>query len=70
MSSPRNTDPAGPNNYTTMPRWVKWTLIAIVALIVLAIFTALVIGGDHGPGRHFSAPTPTVTTGAIAVTGH
>ena len=58
MSSPLNTDPPPGGGYTTMPKWVKWSLIAVVALVVLAIFAALVLGGDHGPGRHASTPVP------------
>ena len=61
MSSAPNTGP--PNDgYTRMPKWVKWTLITLLVLAVLGIFAALVVGGDHGPGRHTSAPSlpPTV----------
>jgi hypothetical protein len=37
---------------TGMPRWVKVFLIVAVALAVLAVVVMLVVGGEHGPGRH------------------
>lgn len=33
------------------PRWVKVSMILIVALIVLVVVLMLA-GGSHGPGRH------------------
>jgi hypothetical protein len=36
------------------PRWVKVSWI-VAAVIVLVILAALLLGGEHGPGRH-SAP--------------
>jgi hypothetical protein len=39
---------------TGMPRWVKVFLIVAVALAVLAVVAMLVVGGEHGPGRHQS----------------
>ena len=39
-----------------MPRWVK--LFLLVGLVVLVVVVALlVVGGDHGPGRHASLPS-------------
>jgi hypothetical protein len=35
-----------------MPRWVKVFLIVAMALAALAVVAMLVVGGDHGPGRH------------------
>lgn len=34
-----------------MPRWVKVSAIVVVAVMVLMVVLMLV-GGDHGPGRH------------------
>ena len=34
-----------------MPRWVKVSAIVVAALVVLMVVLMLV-GGDHGPGRH------------------
>lgn len=38
-----------------MPRWVKISL-AVAAVVVLVVLVALLSGGQHGPGRHLSAP--------------
>jgi hypothetical protein len=35
-----------------MPRWVKVFLIVGMALAALAVVATLIVGGDHGPGRH------------------
>ena len=37
---------------TGMPRWVKVFLIVAIAVAALAVMAMLVVGGDHGPGRH------------------
>jgi hypothetical protein len=36
------------------PRWVK-VVGAVVVLLILIAIVALVIGGEHGPGRHVSS---------------
>lgn len=47
-------------------RWVKvFLIIAIVLILLFVIMKITGIGGDHGPGRHFSSDqsityTPTV----------
>ena len=33
------------------PRWVKVSVIVAGVLVVLVVI-ALLVGGDHGPGRH------------------
>lgn len=35
-----------------MPSWVRYLLLGLLAAVVLAVLTMLVVGGDHGPGRH------------------
>lgn len=35
-----------------MPSWVKYLLGALLAVVLLAVLAMLVVGGDHGPGRH------------------
>ena len=60
MSTPQDTPPQqmSDDGYTGMPRWVKIQLVAL-AIFVLAVIVFIVIfkvGGDHGPGRHMSAP--------------
>ncbi len=37
---------------TGMPRWVKVSAIVAVVLVVLVV-VMLLVGGDHGPSRHF-----------------
>jgi hypothetical protein len=43
----RDKDSARP----ATPRWVK-VLAAIGLIAVVAILVMVIIGGDHGPGRH------------------
>ena len=62
-ADPTPDRPAG-DGYTGLPAWVKWTLIAILAVIVLLVLAQLVVGGDHGPGRHVSAPSPSAAVPA------
>jgi hypothetical protein len=42
-----------PDNGTppSMPRWVKVFGIVVIVLIVIVVI-GLLIGGNHGPGRH------------------
>ena len=40
--------------YPGMPRWVKIAGIVALVVIVLAVAAALLLGGEHGPGRHMS----------------
>lgn len=38
------------------PRWVKvFGIIAIVLILLFVILKLTGIGGNHGPGRHFSS---------------
>lgn len=46
-----------------MPGWVKGFIVAGIAVAVLVVL-ALVLGGDHGPGRHGSGGGNTTTTAA------
>ena len=34
------------------PAWVKWLGIGVAVAVVLLVVVMLVVGGDHGPGRH------------------
>jgi hypothetical protein len=34
-----------------MPRWVKVSAIVTIVLVALVV-VMLLVGGDHGPGRH------------------
>ena len=47
------------------PRVPRWVLVfGFVAIVVLAvtIVAMLVVGGQHGPGRHLSSPGATTTS--------
>jgi hypothetical protein len=49
--SDRGHESAG-GGHPGLPRWVTMSAI-VVALLVLALVVVMVIvGGDHGPGRH------------------
>ncbi|HRQ41566.1 MAG TPA: hypothetical protein PLD25_26905 [Chloroflexota bacterium] len=58
---------ADPSSYST-PRWVKIFALIAVVLVLLVVIVMLIIGGDHGPGRHTpsggagDAPTTLVVT--------
>jgi hypothetical protein len=39
-----------------MPRWVKVGGGITIAILLVAVLAMLVLGGDHGPGRHGAEP--------------
>ena len=49
------TSPSARSGPPGIPRWVKVSGL-IAALIVLVVVALMLIGGDHGPGRHTGAP--------------
>lgn len=51
---PRRAVGGGPEH--RMPRWVKVVAVVVGVLIVLVVAVMLFGGGNHGPGRHLSAP--------------
>jgi hypothetical protein len=61
------SQPSGPDNagydearrsIPGVPRWVKVFLLVTAGIVVLGVAVMLLVGGDHGPGRHQSAPAP------------
>ena len=58
-TGPHGSTDTGPD-YTGMPGWVKWLVIVAVVLGVV-LLVALLVGGDHGPGRHTSQGPSTDT---------
>ncbi len=44
----------------SMPKWVQYLLLGVAAVIVIAILATLILGGDHGPGRHGGSPSAPV----------
>ncbi len=66
--SPEREDRAHRGPTARPPRWVKVAGIITLALVVLLLIV-LLAGGNHGPGRHQSAPghggqLPSVATAA------
>lgn len=43
---------ATPEEPPGVPRWVKLMGLAVVVLVVVAVLVMLLLGGEHGPGRH------------------
>lgn len=41
-----------PDRAEGAPRWVKALVIVAAVLIALLVTAMLLLGGDHGPGRH------------------
>jgi hypothetical protein len=35
-----------------VPRWVQVMAILLAVVLGLAVLVILLVGGDHGPGRH------------------
>ena len=59
----RELAPTGPPG---VPRWVKISG-ALVAVILLVLVVIMVLGGNHGPGRHMGAPVAKPSTPAVAL---
>ena len=60
MTQPQEPEPtrsagAGSDQPPGVPNWVKISAI-VVAILVVAVIVAMLLGGNHGPGRHMSAP--------------
>lgn len=45
--------PAG-TQASGLPRWVRWFLIVVAVVVVAAVVVMVLVGGQHGPGRHGS----------------
>jgi hypothetical protein len=50
-----------------IPRWVKVFVVVAATLLLLMVVAMLITGGQHGPGRHLSAPSISERTAASAV---
>lgn len=65
MTDPTPTPPPPPRGagggpeYRT-PRWVTVVAVVVGLLLVLVVAVMLFGGGNHGPGRHLSAPAAVV----------
>jgi len=47
-----------------VPRWVKVSGIIAAVLALLVVAVMLLVGGEHGPGRHLSAGHSAVVVAA------
>ncbi len=58
---------AGPGPYRRppVPRWVKVFAAVFIAVVVLLVAVAILSGGQHGPGRHMSAPASPSVSAAL-----
>jgi hypothetical protein len=46
------------------PRWVRWSLIVLAVVAAAVLIGSLLMGGQHGPGRHLGAePTTPAAVG-------
>jgi hypothetical protein len=37
-----------------LPRWIKVSAIVLAIVVLATIAALLIVGGEHGPGRHQS----------------
>ena len=67
MTEPQKPSPTSPPDERppAMPRWVKLTGLVVLVLLVVLIIVML-LGGNHSPGRHTSAPSPEAHPAAAA----
>ena len=35
-----------------LPRWVKLLALGVVIALIVLVVVMLLVGGEHGPGRH------------------
>ena len=47
-----------------LPRWVKVSLLVAAILVVSLVLAALIVGGEHGPGRHGATILPVASASA------
>ncbi|HWJ65106.1 MAG TPA: hypothetical protein VNT31_00370 [Nocardioides sp.] len=51
----RPTGPPAGESPPPVPSWVKYLLLGLATAAVLAVLVMLLVGGDHGPGRHLGS---------------
>ena len=61
MDDSRLDDDTTPFEPSPAPRWVKRVIVAVVVLVLLVAALMIASGGNHGPGRHLSAPARSST---------
>ena len=61
------SNPVSDDTPPGLPSWVKYLLLGLLAVVLIAVLAMLVVGGDHGPGRHGgSSSAPAGTTEQLA----
>jgi uncharacterized cupredoxin-like copper-binding protein len=66
-SSPRDAEP---QHRPATPAWVKAIGVGILVLVLVAVVILLVGGGQHGPGMHTGAATPSRDGSASGAVGN
>jgi hypothetical protein len=51
-SAPDSKDDRTQHGPPGLPRWVKLLAIGVIVAVVVLVLVMLLIGGEHGPGRH------------------
>ena len=65
----RNDD-TGAEAAAGLPRWVKWFLIVTAAVVGVGVLLMVLLGGEHGPGRHTGlGPVATAPIGSAVTAG-
>ncbi|MGD9528998.1 hypothetical protein [Pseudonocardia sp.] len=44
-----------------LPRWVRTLVVLAVMVVALVVVAMLLLGGEHGPGRHTAMSAPDAT---------
>jgi hypothetical protein len=52
MSAKHENHPATQDGPPGVPGWVKGLAFGAVMVLLAIVLVMLVVGGDHGPGRH------------------
>lgn len=47
-----NVTPPEHDAHPGLPRWVKLSTVVIGMLLVILVLAMVLVGGEHGPGRH------------------
>jgi uncharacterized cupredoxin-like copper-binding protein len=58
--------PQAPAGRPATPRWVKGLGVAFVIAILVVVIVMVVTGGQHGPGMHTVAGSPTAAPSSVA----
>lgn len=51
-----------PDRDEGVPRWIRTLLVLAVTAVALLVVAMLLLGGEHGPGRHTAMAAPDAPT--------